>query len=917
MLSAALDRARGGEGGIVAVTGEPGVGKTSLVRALGRRARETGLLVLDARAPELESDLALGALARLLDGPGQLPGPLTDAAAAIVAAPGVVDPDYGVPHLLTGALAAAAEERPVLVALDDAQWADRASLRALHFVASRAEGVALLVAVATRTDALNGALPELDALVAMATVVRPRPLTHEGVAALIASTAGGEAGPEVVAACRDASGGNPFLLTELVGGLVDDGVDLRSAGAEAVGTRPPESIVHSVLFRLGRLTEDAGRVARAVAVLGDAAPVHHVAAVAGLGVDAVLPAGAELSRAGVFDIDRPVSFAHPLIAGAVRAELDPHEQSAAHARAADALVADGASVVVVAGHLLHTVPAGKPDTVAALRAAAGQALAVGAAPGAATLLARALAEPPTTADRGDVLTALGGAELGAGDPASAAVHLREGLGLAASPQEMVQRAVALSGAVLLSHGIRAGHDVLVEALRRLPDDEPDLWLVLTAHEVQLCLFDALDADLYARAWERLGQVRPPDPGTPAGRAVLAMLACREVFFGGTAAAASALARQALDGGRLADDASGDAIPFGIGVFAAVEAGQLDLAEQEIARARQAAQRRGSPRTLAVIEISQVVADERRGSLRRVDETIAVARMALDAELASPLRPVFGAYLDAVESSVRAEAGDAARADALAPSEDVGNDGNALRMLPWRIRSAFALGRTADAERGVAAVRRFQEETGIDWDPSSPWRAWQAVALASARHHAEARAMAEAELERAAHWGTAHALGVALCARGLAEPGPEGIAWLDDAVAAFAGAGGVHLARAQVELGAAMRRAGRRTDARGPLTAGLDTAVAAGATVLADRAREELRLAGARPRRERTTGVDALTAAERRVAAMAADGLTNREVAQALFVSAKTVEGHLRQAYAKLGITGRAGLREALPAEPGA
>jgi DNA-binding CsgD family transcriptional regulator len=115
----------------------------------------------------------------------------------------------------------------------------------------------------------------------------------------------------------------------------------------------------------------------------------------------------------------------------------------------------------------------------------------------------------------------------------------------------------------------------------------------------------------------------------------------------------------------------------------------------------------------------------------------------------------------------------------------------------------------------------------------------------------------------------------------------------------------------VDLGAALRRNGRRAEARSTLLAGLDAAHACAAHQLAERARAELRAAGARPHRERLHGPDALTASERRVSELAADGLTNRQIAQALFVTTKTVEMHLNHAYGKLGISRREELRPVL------
>ena len=129
---------------------------------------------------------------------------------------------------------------------------------------------------------------------------------------------------------------------------------------------------------------------------------------------------------------------------------------------------------------------------------------------------------------------------------------------------------------------------------------------------------------------------------------------------------------------------------------------------------------------------------------------------------------------------------------------------------------------------------------------------------------------------------------------------------------------IELARARFELGAALRRAGQRAEARVELERALDLAHRLGAYRIAHQVRAELITAGAKPRRDAITGQDALTIGERRVARLAADGLSNREVAQALFITTATAKTHLRHAYRKLGITRRGQLTEALasPAQPG-
>ena len=179
-------------------------------------------------------------------------------------------------------------------------------------------------------------------------------------------------------------------------------------------------------------------------------------------------------------------------------------------------------------------------------------------------------------------------------------------------------------------------------------------------------------------------------------------------------------------------------------------------------------------------------------------------------------------------------------------------------------------------------------------------------------HDEARRLAEEELELARDWGAPRALGAALTAVGLARGGAAGLVSLEEAVEVLADSPAkLEHAKARAELGAAFRRANRRADAREHLRHAVELATICGATPLVTRAETELLATGARPRRVALSGVASLTPSERRVAEMAADGPTNREIAQALFVTPKTVEVHLSSAYRKLGISSRSQLAAVL------
>ena len=226
----------------------------------------------------------------------------------------------------------------------------------------------------------------------------------------------------------------------------------------------------------------------------------------------------------------------------------------------------------------------------------------------------------------------------------------------------------------------------------------------------------------------------------------------------------------------------------------------------------------------------------------------------------------------------------------------------LRAAQRRLDAALADMRAA----GDIAVR-----IGAISPSSLAWRSDAALVSMALGERDRAERLARGELGLARTFAAPRTLGVALRAAGVVVGGAEGEALLREAAMTLDAAGAaLESARAVVDLGALLRRSNRRADARELLREGLDIAHRAGAVALADQAETELRATGARPRRARLTGLDALTASERRVAELAAQGMTNREIAQALFVTARTVEGHLTRTFQKLDLHSREDLRGA-------
>jgi DNA-binding CsgD family transcriptional regulator len=241
--------------------------------------------------------------------------------------------------------------------------------------------------------------------------------------------------------------------------------------------------------------------------------------------------------------------------------------------------------------------------------------------------------------------------------------------------------------------------------------------------------------------------------------------------------------------------------------------------------------------------------------------------------------------------------------------------DSARLLYLRDSSARLRLLRGDLNGGLAemldAGRRF-ESVGSRNPAYIAWRSPAALALHQLGEQDEARRLAGEELELARAWGAPRALGAALRAAGLTEGGDHGLALLEEAVQVLGDSPAkLEHAKARTELGAALRRANRRSQAREQLRQAVELATICGATDLAARAERELLATGARPRRIALSGADSLTPSERRVAELAASGPTNREIAQALFVTQRTIEVHLTSIYRKLGISSRSQLAAAL------
>ena len=305
---------------------------------------------------------------------------------------------------------------------------------------------------------------------------------------------------------------------------------------------------------------------------------------------------------------------------------------------------------------------------------------------------------------------------------------------------------------------------------------------------------------------------------------------------------------------------------------------------------------------------------RKGELARAEaETRAALELAQQHELPFTI-PFTLTYLGAamLERGTAAEAAAMVDAVPLPPGFDQTLAGAMLRCTRGRLQLT-----SGDRTRRIAGLRAAGDtfETIAMRNPNlQNWRAELALAIA-AEDRVEATVLAREELLRARRAGSARAIGIALRTSGLLKPGNDSIPELRESAEVLEHSPAkLEYARSLVDLGAALRRGNARSSAREPLRVGLELATRSGAGPLAERARRELLACGGRPRRMMITGRDALTPSEQRIAELAARGDPNRDIAQALFITPKTVENHLGRIYKKLGINAREQLPQVLAAE---
>jgi DNA-binding CsgD family transcriptional regulator len=884
--------ARGGSGGALVIVGEPGIGKTSLLAEAEARAED--LRVIKAAGIEAEATLPYALLgetvAPLLDGLGELPEPQAGAIGAALAlgpSPGAPGDRFATCAAFVSLLANAAEQAPLLMIIDDAQWLDSPSAECLAYASRRLENTRVALLAAARPGGegpLGMGIPERISLSG---------LGREDARTLLGASAP-EAASNVVESLLEIAAGNPLALRELPAQLSEE----QRLGRAPIDHAPVGSVAlleafEAQLAALGPDDRFAVLVASA-ALDRELAPMIAACGDLGLATSALERAEA----AGVLRIgEEHFSFSHPLVRAVAYERGAAPERRRAHSALAEHCGPDARAWHLAAATL-------GPDTQAAdlLEEAAGRATARGAHSAAADALQRAahLSPDPQARSRRLYGAALAAAVGGAYDRCAA---LLEPLTEIADP---ILRARARHGLAVVT--MTGGTGLAPDAPVLLGDEAE---LVLPVRPATAAAMHA-DAALLAGT---AGNFRLGVSESQRATAVLPgdaspMIRCQVHAMSGIALALAGdirHAREKLDeaGHLLAqiDSLSPATQSVVLGLHARVCSGQEQTLRAELARLIEMAREAD---TFGVLPFLLAVAAD---VAYRIGDWEAAVRDSCSVELAEEYGQ--GGILPfclVVRGRLRAARGETSQARAeiergIALAQEVGS----LMVVNWgRAALGFLELGIGQAEEAVAELERveaFAEESGLADPMYLPWAPDLVEAYVRAGRLADAERTSSALGRRAKRAGGALSLALAARCRGLVES--EGFeARFERALAHHERADATfEIARTLLAYGSRLHRARRRVDGREKLRAALEIFERLGARPWIERTTAELRAAGA-IRRKPIADPDRLSPQEIRVALAVAEGATNKEVAAKLFLSPKTIEFHLGRAYRKLGIHSR-------------
>jgi DNA-binding CsgD family transcriptional regulator len=882
---------------VLLLLGDPGAGKTVLLAEAAREARSAGMRVLAAAGRESEQDLAFAGLHQLLrpvlDRVAGLPPRQNQALRGAFAMSGdPVPPDA----LLTGIavltlLSGLSDDSPLLVAVDDVQWLDRASLDALAFAARRldAERIVLLAGV-------RGNVSPAGSVRDFPQLLLP-PLSLPDAGRLLDAQPHPPRGRSREQVLAQAAG-NPLALIELSKMIA---VDPDAGRRWATEPLPLTAQLTAIMAGQYAALPVATRAALLLAAVADRPDL--TAAVPGLSAGALAPAEA----AGLIRLDTSgPRFTHPLVRSAIYHAAPFAERAAAHLKVADALRdrPDRYAWQLAAAAL-------EPDerVAALLEDSAAQAQRRGGAAAAARAMERAAELSPGEQDKARRLLSSAGLALSAGQADWVRELAGRVLTLTADPDLRIAARLNIGWSLLWSNRNADALDTLLSVAGEASPSRPALaWeatgmAATVAHQTGLpeararirTALDALDA---------LAGLAPPAGNWPASRADeyrIWITACTDPFW---ARAETVPYLQRVAGGSL----------FDLGKVGGA-AWILDETELAVKVLREALGQLRAPgvhgasgAVLSVLEWACIDSG-------RWDDALAAAREASDIAAAYKMETVAGSA-DLAVATVAAMRGDHSRVAPLLDRVLDAVDTSEYRGFAARARHAAGLAALAQGHY-VTAYAQLSQLFAADGTPLHHHFSYLAIAdlaaaAARAERHLEAKTLLERALDRVDQAPGPRLDQLAARTRGLlTDPAGAGAYFARPLADPAGSTWPFERAQLQLDYGEWLRRQRRINDAKPILQAALETFRLLGAAPWARRAEAELRACGvtgpapsAAPR-----ALDELTAQQREIAILAGRGLTNGEIADRLFLSPRTVASHLHRSYPKLGIAGRHQLRD--------
>lgn len=914
LVAAEVGRCGEGRAGVLTVEGEAGVGKTRLVRSIVDDARSRGMTVFSGGAHPFERTRPFGLAAAALGLSPRSSDPRRAAIGALLAvgASGSVgDVQYRVVEEVVDLVETACADRPVLLVAEDLHWADTASLLTILSVTRQLPLAPLLTVVTTRPSPLRGEVVRLldDLAAGGGRTLRLSPLTAADVLVLASSMLGAPPGPRL-AAMLDKAGGNPLWATALLRSLVDEGaLHLTAESVDVTSSDLPASLRELVVRRLRDLPRPTLELLQVTAVLGDAVSLREVAAVSRRAPAEVATQLGEAYDAQLLDeVEERVVFRHQLVHDAIYQHVPAPARRLLHREAAVALMAAGADRLDVADHLVLGAERGDEQAAEWLRDAAREAS--GQAPSVTLeLLRRAEALLPAGHRDADAVSAeVVQALLRAGSVADAAARAEAVLARQHAPEVDIPLRVALVGALALQN--RADELVaVVEDSLATPDR-------LGPTEQVLMLAQQSWALTYS------GSPRAGEASAARALAVAEQAGDAAMSVWGLTALLVAVGRQGRFGEALAHaqraaaiaERSPDArsLPLQPKLFLGLSLFDCDRVGEARAAFRAALDDEfGSAWWLSATLMADAQASFAIGEWDdAVPGLVAGGQAALERG-----NPLLASQSLAYRAIIATATGDLRGARELADGFAGTLDGDELSYNAGILVSAEAGLRAAEGDRRGAfdlLLRCWRLEAARESRFYHRCLAPDLVRLGLVLGHrdvaAEMAASVEVGVARSPDVPTVRSL--ALRCRGLVdgqvEPLVEAVELARQAPLLLEHAGACE------DAAALLARGGKRDDAAKLLAEALARYEQAGADAWAGRVRATLRSIGAHPgargtRRRPTQGWDSLTATERTVSLLVAEGLTNGAVARRMYISPHTVNTHLRHVFAKLGVSNRVAL----------